>query len=539
MLGVQGARSQAEATWQPCYELAAHPSENALTEHVRCIEERLYYSLNGLIGEATTLAEAASAAGRHDVAVQAQVIAIEVRSRCGEAVSAKAELLALLAAVPPRSALAGRIRSVLASTVDRIGDRTEASNWIRQALAEWPDGEALHWRAEALMISALIGMSRTNVDYSLVHYAAAEVSAHGDRLLLAATLGNFAEVSAECGDLAISAEFADAASALLRRHPELSATLTLDSIGRARLALGELTTAHYCLEYALDLEQQLHCTDVMGDPWLTFAEIKLAMGQPDEAWALLEHPRRSSWAAKGSWTGCRDLKLRAQVLAAQQQWQQAYQAIVAHLEVYERLRSVEGDRAVTEISTVQLADEERRRAAEFEKLALTDPLTGIANRRRVERWLAEAAARDELGVRTVALAIIDLDHFKRVNDSYSHESGDEVLRRVAAALDEASGPAVLVARLGGEEFVQLCPGDDRAEAIRLAERQLVRLRTLVLDEIDLGLRVTGSLGLAFGDPGEPSELLRAADRCLYAAKRAGRDQVVVEPAGPAEPERVA
>jgi len=263
------------------------------------------------------------------------------------------------------------------------------------------------------------------------------------------------------------------------------------------------------------------------------------MGQPDEAWALLEHPRRSSWAAKGSWTGCRDLKLRAQVLAAQQRWQQAYQAIVPHLEVYERLRSVEGDRAVTEISTVQLADEERRRATEFEKLALTDPLTGIANRRRVERWLAEAAARDESAGPTVALAIIDLDHFKRVNDSYSHESGDEVLRRVAAALEEASDSTVLVARLGGEEFVQLCPGGDRAEAIRLAERQLVRLRTLVLDEIDLGLRVTASIGLAFGDPAEPSELLRAADRCLYAAKRAGRDQVVVEPAGAAEPERVA
>ena len=130
---------------------------------------------------------------------------------------------------------------------------------------------------------------------------------------------------------------------------------------------------------------------MQGDPWLTFAEIKLALDQPDEAWALLEHPRRTGWTAKGSWTRCRDLKLRAQVLAAQQRWQPAYQAILEHLEMYQLLRSVEGDRAVAEISTVQIADEERRRAAEFEKLALTDPLTGLANRRRVERWLAEAA----------------------------------------------------------------------------------------------------------------------------------------------------
>jgi len=96
---------------------------------------------------------------------------------------------------------------------------------------------------------------------------------------------------------------------------------------------------------------------VQGDPWLTFAEVKLALGQPAEAWALLEHPRRTSWAAKSSWTRCRDLKLRAEVLAAQERWQPAYQAIREHLEIYQLLRSVEGDRAVAEISTVQLADE--------------------------------------------------------------------------------------------------------------------------------------------------------------------------------------
>lgn len=529
MLGIQGTRSQVEATWQPCYELTAHRPESALSEHVRCIEERLYYSLNGLLDEARTLAAAAHRAGLPEVAAQAELVALEVHSRCGESASAKPELLALLDRVPAGSAVAGRIRMVLATTSDRLGERTQAGRWIRQSLAEWPDGQALHWRAEALMVSALIGMSQTNLDYSLVHHAAAEVSAHGDRLLLAATLANFAEVSAECGDLAISAEFADAAAALLRRHPELVSTLTLDSIGRARLALGELNIAHYCLEYALELEERLHCTDVQGDPWLTFAEIKLALGQPEQAWELLEHPRRTSWAAKCSWTRCRDLKLRAEVLAAQQRWQPAYQAIREHLEIYQLLRSVEGDRAVAEISTVQLADEERRRAAEFEKLALTDPLTGIANRRRVERWLAEVA---QSGAERVSLAIIDLDHFKRVNDSYSHETGDQVLRQVAGALEDAgAGSDMLIGRLGGEEFVQLCRGTSRTEAIEYAEQLLHRLRRLSLDALEPGLRVTASIGIAFGDPAEPSELLRAADRCLYAAKRAGRDQVVVEPMG--------
>ena len=173
-------------------------------------------------------------------------------------------------------------------------------------------------------------------------------------------------MSAECGDLAVSAQFADAASALLRRHPELTAVLTLDSIGRSRLALGELTAAQYCLENALALEEELHCSDVQGDPWLTYAEIQLALGEPAAAWQLLEHPRRKSWAAQCSWTRSRDFKLRSEILAAQGQWREAYLAILDHLAEYEGLRSVEGDRALAEFNTVQLADEERRRAAEFE-----------------------------------------------------------------------------------------------------------------------------------------------------------------------------
>ncbi|HTZ43362.1 MAG TPA: GGDEF domain-containing protein [Jatrophihabitans sp.] len=529
MLDVQGTRSRRASTWQPCYQLAAHSPADALAEHVRCIAERRFYSLIGLEAEATAHAAAARAAGLPEVACHADLIAIEVRSRQGAFAEVKAELMSLLAAAPRGSALAGRIRMLLATTCDRLGERTEGIRWIRQALSEWPDGEALHWRAEALMVAADVGASRTTNDYALMHHAASEVTAHGDRLLVAATLGNFAEACAEVGDLAVAAEFADAGSALLRRHPELASALTLDSLGRARLALGELATAHYCLELALRLEERLHCTDVRGDPWLTFAELKLALGEPDEAWSLLEHPRRTDWAAKCSWTRCRDLALRGQVLAAQGRWEQAYRASVAHVETYQALRSLEGDRTVAEFATVQIADEERRRAAEFEKLALTDPLTSLANRRQMERWLADTAQQ---GAGPVALAIVDLDHFKRVNDSFSHEAGDEVLRRVGEALARAgSGTDVLIARLGGEEFVQLSRRAALDEAAGRAQALLAGIRELDLAVIDPALRITASIGLAVGDPAAPSVLLRAADRCLYEAKRAGRDRLVVEPGG--------
>ncbi|HEX2903166.1 MAG TPA: GGDEF domain-containing protein [Jatrophihabitans sp.] len=506
----------------PCFDAGAHSGESAISEHLGCLEARLYHSLNALSPDAQALAARARQQQRFDDAIRAELIGLDVRTRMGDSVAAKQELLLLLHRVEAGSALAGRIKMVLSTTCDRLGERTEAGRWIRDALADWPEGQQPGWRAEALMVSALNGLSRHHYDYALVHHAVAEVTEHGNAFLLASTLANFAEVSAECGDLSASAQFADSAIALLRRHPELTAPLTLDSIARSRLALGELLAARYCLLTALELEETLRCTDVQGDPWLTFAEVELASGDPAAAWQLLEHPRRQSWASKCSWTHSRELKLRAEILAELGRWQEAYQAIVQHLAMYEGLRSVEGDRVLAEFNTAQIAAEERRRAAEFEKLALTDSLTGLPNRRRAERWLAS------LGERPVSLAIIDLDHFKRINDEHSHDAGDEVLRRVGRLLaDCGSGSEILLARLGGEEFVQLRTDADRAAAITAAQRLLAELRALPLDEVAPGLRITASVGIAFGNSADPSALLRAADQCLYEAKRAGRDQLIV------------
>jgi len=522
VLAGRGIRSGIEnASWLPCYQATAHPGESALSSHLDCIEARLYYSLNGLIAEAAGAAELAWAAGDADTAYRAEIVVLDVRARLGDSSGARDGFLALLPRLPAGSALGRRAQALLGSTYDRLGQRLDAGRWLQDALAGWPADDHPAWRAEALMISALIGLSRTNVDYTLVHHAVEQVARHADPFLHVATLANFAEVSAECGDLSVSAQFADAACAMLRRHPELTTPLTLDSIARAWIALGEITPAGELLERALELESELHCTDVQGDPWLTLAEVRLAAGDGAAAWQLLEAPARDSWAARSSWTASRDLKLRAAVLAALGDWQAAYTALLEHLSAYEGLRSVEGDRAITELDSVQLAQEERRRAAEFERLALTDPLTGLPNRRRVERWLAEQKHTH------VSMTIIDLDHFKRINDSFSHDCGDEVLRRVAGALLAEADGRMLVARLGGEEFVQLAGGLTPDQARSRAEQVLRALRRLALDDIAPGLRITASAGLAFGRAGDATDLLRAADRSLYAAKRQGRDRVVV------------
>jgi diguanylate cyclase (GGDEF)-like protein len=129
----------------------------------------------------------------------------------------------------------------------------------------------------------------------------------------------------------------------------------------------------------------------------------------------------------------------------------------------------------------------------------------------------------------VAILMLDVDHFKRVNDTFGHDAGDQVLREVASVLREATRPEDLVARYGGEEFVLALPvvapdqATERAERIReaLAERRIIASGS--------SLRVTASLGLAFAPADRvyaAAALITAADRCLYQAKNQGRNRIV-------------
>ena len=153
----------------------------------------------------------------------------------------------------------------------------------------------------------------------------------------------------------------------------------------------------------------------------------------------------------------------------------------------------------------------------------TDGLTGVANRRRFDAALAAALDRDALnqGV-PVALLLIDLDHFKRLNDQHGHLAGDEVLKHVAQAIGSVCGERGLVARYGGEEFAVILTGTDAATAPQTAEL----IRTAV-SGISAPVPVTASIGVATCPPQHRTgaRLISAADAALYEAKRTGRNRV--------------
>ena len=167
--------------------------------------------------------------------------------------------------------------------------------------------------------------------------------------------------------------------------------------------------------------------------------------------------------------------------------------------------------------------------ARLDRLATTDPLTGISNRRVLMERLEEALPRARADGTALACVMADVDHFKRVNDTFGHGVGDEVIRAVSEALAGECGPGDTLGRYGGEEFVLVLPGCDAGAAAAVAER--VRLAVSGLAEGDrLPLpALSASFGVAdlACEPADGSALIDAADRALYAAKQGGRDRVVV------------
>jgi diguanylate cyclase (GGDEF)-like protein len=155
--------------------------------------------------------------------------------------------------------------------------------------------------------------------------------------------------------------------------------------------------------------------------------------------------------------------------------------------------------------------------------AVTDGLTGIANRREFDTWLARSMARSVRSRQPISLVLVDIDHFKRLNDQYGHQIGDEVLRAVAALLAEHARAGDLAARYGGEEFALVLADCDVEQAAVIAER----LRAVVASaELPGPVTVTAGVASFPHHAVGVADLIRAADAALYEGKANGRDRVV-------------
>nr|WP_269467884.1 GGDEF domain-containing protein [Devosia ureilytica] len=163
---------------------------------------------------------------------------------------------------------------------------------------------------------------------------------------------------------------------------------------------------------------------------------------------------------------------------------------------------------------------------------MLDSLTKIANRKSFDEGLEDAIREADKSRGPLSLILLDIDHFKNFNDTYGHQTGDQVLRLVAMTLKSNIKGKDLAARYGGEEFVAVLPSTDLEGAVIVAEnvRKAIQAKELLKRSTNEKLgRITASFGVAtFNSSDNAMSFIERADRCLYAAKHAGRNRVVSE-----------
>ena len=193
------------------------------------------------------------------------------------------------------------------------------------------------------------------------------------------------------------------------------------------------------------------------------------------------------------------------------------------------LRQLNADlRALNEALEIKVAERTQaleQKNLELERLAVTDRLTGLSNRLQLDRVLARELSRSARYGTAFSVVMLDIDHFKRINDTHGHPTGDQVLREIAEILHATVRQSDRLGRWGGEEFLLICPETDLAGARRLAENQRAAIQTHPFPTVG---HCTASFGVSqVRTEDTAASLVARADAALYQAKTAGRNRVEV------------
>ncbi len=335
-------------------------------------------------------------------------------------------------------------------------------------------------------------------------------------------LANLSEVYVQLLQHQDALEASQESLALLQKtgNPE-GETQGLIAVGLAHYHLGALSKARKFLERGLQLAESIGSKAMTQQLHRHLARVHQAEGQYQQA--LTHFERYHSLEQEISFE---EAERKARASTAQREAERAR----AESEIF-RLRNIELSKAntlfvETDRQKSDLLSELHEKTKQLNRLLNEDALTGIYNRRHLETTLSEEFLKGRQVKRPLCVAMIDVDHFKQVNDKYSHMTGDQVLIRVASILQNASRGRDTLARYGGEEFVIAMPDTNEAQALVCCERLRRAVETHDWSEFHPDLRVTVSIGLAEDAKAENHEkLLHLADDLLYEAKRRGRNRV--------------
>lgn len=383
-------------------------------------------------------------------------------------------------------------------------------------------------------------MEAARADYPMV-LRLAEDLADVDRQLL--VLNNWAYFEHLAGNFAESLAFCHRMQALAARHRMPLHMGRVDTTARALIGLGRYAEAEQLMRPALHTEALRSSPD--GDSaaecTLTLAEIQRRLGDTVQAQRTLDECvrlcRENGLAGVAVKARCE----QAAVHAAEGRFSAAYEVHrIYHAEAI-AMQSAQREASARAAQAVYETTEARRQSSRYRELSLRDPLTGLYNRRYVDDEVPDLVRRGTGSGDVVTIALVDLDHFKDVNDTCSHDVGDKVLCVVADLLQAtaaAGSPGAFAARMGGEEFLLVLPGADTADAVRQLDGFCRTVRRHPWVALTGQVPVTVSIGataVARQDPATVADLLARADAHLYTAKDTGRDRVVADEPGAGTP----
>ncbi len=387
-------------------------------------------------------------------------------------------------------------------------------------------------RADHLLsLADALGASGFYTDSIRRYEEAAKLADHcGDSYLRLNVLNNLAFTQHDAG---LVAESVNTAERLLAEAEAAGQALTghdSDTIARVYTAVGRFDDAVAVLEPVCAGEANGEDCDGLVLALLTLTEVQRRAGSLDAAQASLDRCHRliEQYALIGP--GTEALREQAELHAARGDYHEAFDTFRAFHTADVELRALERDRRARTLHAIFETTEARRSSDYFRELSERDPLTGLHNRRHIDLRLTELVAEVHESGTQLTIGLIDIDRFKRINDTRSHAVGDQVLRLVAAMLETAVADVQggLAARTGGDEFLVLLPGVNRSEAVERLDRLRREIHAHEWAGVTDGVAVTVSIGVAAApsEGVERSTLLALADRNMYVAKRNGRDRVV-------------
>jgi diguanylate cyclase (GGDEF)-like protein len=345
-------------------------------------------------------------------------------------------------------------------------------------------------------------------------------------------LNNRAYTEFQAGELAAAATVVERMRVVAAALGREFLIIERDTIASIQIGLGEYAAAEQTLLSVLDSPLWYEVHD-LAEATLTLARAQRCLGALGRAQQSLDHSR--TLGEERELTGIRVAVMaeQAELYAAAGAFEQAFFEYKRYDAAREQLRSAQQEaRAHTRQVMFETA-QARNDAERYREQALRDPLTGLRNRRYVDEHLPGAVVLAAETRSPLTIAVVDIDHFKRINDTLSHEAGDEVLVAVAQVLrsvQQTLSDTGFVARMGGEEFLVVLPGVGAAQAAGRLERLREAVDVHSWQPVTGDLPVTVSIGATTTQGHDaPATLLADADRMLYAAKDAGRNQVIVSP----------